>query len=59
MDNMFSKIPSLKVRKLTIANAVDIFVGEDAAFMIVGPVTCLFDDGGRKTISIGLVVSKL
>src|SRR5271168_1059707 len=45
--------------RLTVANTVDIFVGEDTAFMIVSPVTCLFNDSGRKTMSISLVVSKL
>ena len=45
--------------ELTVADTVDIMVGEDAGFMIVGPVTCLFKESRRKTIGICFVVHKL
>jgi hypothetical protein len=48
-----------KDTELTIANTVDILLGEDAGFMIVSPVTCLLKKSRRKTIGIGFVVSKL
>ena len=48
-----------KVIELTIANTVDFRIGEDASFMIIGPVTCLLNESRRKTIGIGFVVSEL
>ena len=44
--------------ELTVANTVDIMVGEDAGFMVVGPMTCLLMESRRKTIGIGLVMNK-
>jgi hypothetical protein len=38
---------------------VDILIGEDAGFMIIGPVTCLLKESRRKMIGIGFVVNKL
>jgi len=58
-DDMFSKtISALQIGGLTIANTIDFFIGEDSSFMIVGPVTCLFNERRRKAVSIGLVVRK-
>ena len=44
---------------LTVANTIDIMVGEDAGFMVVGPMTCLLKESRRKTIGICFVVNKL
>ena len=46
-------------KNLTVANTVDILLGEDTSFMIVGPVTCLLNKSRRKTVGIGFVVNKL
>lgn len=42
----------------TVANASDFFVGKDAVFMEVSKVTRLFNECGRKTVSISLVVDE-
>jgi hypothetical protein len=44
-------------RMRTVANAVKVLVGEDAVVVVVGPVTSLLNESGRKTVGIGLVVS--
>ena len=58
-DDTFSVTVYLKSKQLTIANAVDILVGEDTGFVIVGPMTCLLKESRRKTVGIGFVVNKL
>ena len=45
--------------KRTIPNASDVFVGEDASFMVVGPVMSLLDKSRRKTVRISFVVNQL
>lgn len=46
-------------RMRTVANAVNVLFGEDAVLVVVGPVTSLLKEGGRKTVGIGLVVGQL
>jgi len=42
----------------TVSNTGDVSVGEDPTFMVVGPVTCLVDEGGWKAVGVGLVVNE-
>lgn len=46
-------------RMRTVANAVNVLVGEDAVLVVVGPVTSLLNESGRKAVGIGLVVGQL
>jgi hypothetical protein len=42
----------------TVSNTSNVSVGEHAIFMVVGPVTCLFEEGGWKAVGEGLVVNE-
>jgi len=42
----------------TVSNAGEGRIREDAIFMVVGPVTCLVDEGGWKAVGEGLVVNE-
>jgi len=46
-------------RMRTVTNAMKVLVGEDAVLVVVGPVTSLLNESGRKTVGIGLVVGQL
>ena len=47
------------MRGRTVSNTSDVSIGEDAMFVVVGPVTCLVDEGGWKAVGKSLVVNKL
>ncbi len=47
------------MEKLTVGNVGDILRREDPGFMVVSPVTCLFNECGREAVGVGLVVSEL
>src|SRR6266567_3328875 len=42
----------------TISNTGNISIGEDTSLVVVSPVTCLFEEGGWKSVGEGPVVSE-
>lgn len=42
-----------------VTNTTDIFRGKDSVLMVVSKATSLFEESGRKTVRVGLVVDQL